>query len=103
MSEGPSFVPSADRPWQVAQFAPVSYTHLDVYKRQAPIDESPAQAQAVQDERIYGSFLLQCVAASAEAKLQPALSALLLRLRERVGEQRVLDLIASSVGATLRN
>lgn len=69
----------------------------------APIDESPAQAQAVQDERIYGSFLLQCVAASAEAKLQPALSALLLRLRERVGEQRVLDLIASSVGATLRN
>lgn len=44
----------------------------------------------------HGAFLLQCVAASAEAKLQPELGELLWRLRRRVGEQRVLDLLAVS-------
>ena len=48
------------------------------------------------DEPMNGAFLLQCIAASAEVKLQPALGALLLRLQRGVGEKRVLDLLSAS-------
>lgn len=48
------------------------------------------------DDAVHGAFLLQCVAASAEAKLQPALATLVQRLRSQLGEQRLLDLLAIS-------
>jgi len=61
----------------------------------------PAQVAEV-ERSDYGVFLLQCLAASSEAKLQPALGALLLSLRRQMGEQQVLDLITSSARAMLR-
>ena len=54
-----------------------------------------------QDEAAYGMFLLQCVAAFAEPKLQPELGALLEQLRKQIGAQRVLDLICASVSVVL--
>ena len=72
------------------------HMHGDNATSRDAADNDAANDDSMGDEPMNGAFLLQCIAASAEVKLQPALGALLLRLQRGVGEQRVLDLLAVS-------
>lgn len=57
---------------------------------------------AENENSVLGAFLLQCIAATAETKLQPALDELLQHLGSQLGERRVLELIMASARLTLR-
>ena len=51
--------------------------------------------------RLYSDFLFQGFAAASDPKLQPELGECLRRLRDRIGQEAVLRLIASSAAKTL--